>query len=959
MREEKNTDFLTNTLPAANSDAADYDNTPRLDDWAIEDLRRSGLSDDTIKRMGCYSVRSDEEIKSLVGFGHMNGKSILEQAEAAYAIPYNDSSTFCRIRVKKPIPQPNGKSAKYLSPKKSVASPWHVYYFHGEDAKFSKKKGAIIIVEGEKKAAKVAQDLVAAGDMESLVIGTPGITIWEQWKEWNGQLRIGGRPVYIAFDAADFGSYNDSNFEDNISENIDVEHQAMKLWLFLRTQKKVRNAYIIDWDHKEKGIDDYLVANPNSIKTLVDTASPNPFECLPMFRATNGYEHLAPIVVSLFLKKIQYKAIWEELQLENRFFVGFETFNKLIASLIKKAEKKDNAETLVENKTQPMTDSIIWISPKGKVMPAAAAVAFAKKNESLVYHQDTESFWNKTKTGWAQILDEQVFCYLTAFIGKELATTTIINDIMHFLKALFVENKQPADIDTSNCLINGQGRVLPKFAALSFLKQQQGNLIYINSKFWLYGQPKAGIWQHISDTQLLCRISNMLEAKKVTLSLLSDILENVRYILMEEQSKNPISFDTQTHLLCFTNLVFDTKAMKLMPHARDLYQTIQFPYAHPGIIKMSKQDLRAASPCWHKFLDSLKFIPLTIQRLQEWFGLSLVPITKLERCLFLKGKGSNGKSTMLEVLTNLVGRSQVSHIPPAKLFEPFQLCGIEGKLINISGDIATTVVFDEQFKDVITGTEQTTQAKYKDPFTFKPYARFIFSANNYIPSRDHSEGFYRRFDVIEFTQKFSKETKNIDRELAQKLLSELPYILIWAIEGLDRIQTNNWEFTDSQEFAKAKAEFERNSDPVREFIETNFFVSKDPNDSIETKTLRAYYTDWCKETHHTPMAENRLGQEILNFALTKKRVRDKVSGLLECHYTGIRLPRPTDSIPGEEIPIPIPEPIVKPIEDYLSPEEEESLKERIAILEVECNLTHEQAQVQARKSVLALRKQVS
>ena len=88
---------------------------PQLSDRHREDLRLSGLSDDTIEALGFYSG-NESQVRRLLGFG----------AGAGLVIPYqtfNDLPFFCRVKPDSPLAL-GGRPAKYLSPKGALAQAY-------------------------------------------------------------------------------------------------------------------------------------------------------------------------------------------------------------------------------------------------------------------------------------------------------------------------------------------------------------------------------------------------------------------------------------------------------------------------------------------------------------------------------------------------------------------------------------------------------------------------------------------------------------------------------------------------------------------------------------------------------------------------------------------------------------------------------------------------------------------
>lgn len=90
--------------------------------WILDDLRRSGLDDDTIALMGVYPVTDPKELKKILGFSSLGGHGILRTTRA-YAIPYPGLDDFIRVKLDPPL-----NRRKYLSPKGHPGHPGKAMY---------------------------------------------------------------------------------------------------------------------------------------------------------------------------------------------------------------------------------------------------------------------------------------------------------------------------------------------------------------------------------------------------------------------------------------------------------------------------------------------------------------------------------------------------------------------------------------------------------------------------------------------------------------------------------------------------------------------------------------------------------------------------------------------------------------------------------------------------------------
>lgn len=330
----------TTSLPEV-CDAADY---YTLEKFIAEDFVKSGLSQITMKKMSAFPITEDENLVKYLGFSDYpmgSGNSILSRTQV-YAITYPDG--FVRIKLMTPLEDANGKTVKYLSPSKEEnPDTAHMFYLM-DSAEAANKSGPLFFTEGEKKCAKIQQELKNIKETRGFCIGFPGVSMFakclrKQDKEL--KLRFSGRKCYIAFDYADYIDTPEK------SANADVQKECLKLWLALR-KKKAAAVYILFWDDDPtcKGIDDYLVKHKEDgdFRVLMESASENPFEILQLFQDRCGYMRLAECIAGSFYSKEEYKALWQEFDLSSHYSITFETFNDLVVKELRKIAPKEDTQ---------------------------------------------------------------------------------------------------------------------------------------------------------------------------------------------------------------------------------------------------------------------------------------------------------------------------------------------------------------------------------------------------------------------------------------------------------------------------------------------------------------------------------------------------------------------------------------------------------------------------------------
>jgi len=410
--------------------------------------------------------------------------------------------------------------------------------------------------------------------------------------------------------------------------------------------------------------------------------------------------------------------------------------------------------------------------------------------------------------------------------------------------------------------------------AAQVARDEDGNLICVCQTFWKYS---CGVWKREEDAQIKSRIHRKIAIREealgcLTSALVEDVYKQLGLILLAPPE---FHFNREPIVLNFTNGTLDLNEGEFSgSHRRELFQNIQFPYDF---------DRDAHCPIWDQFLESLEFDLDTLSSLQEWAGYCLLPIVRgtLQKSLFLVGEGANGKSVFLETLAAVL--DNVSHLELSELFDRFKIAELEGKLANICTDVETSKVMDARFKKIVAGEPQSAERKFKKPFEFQPFAKILFSANEFIPTKDRTHGFYRRFDVLRFNRIFKSEEQK--PELLQELKKEVSGIFNWALEGLERLSQQNWIMTKSSYMDDCHNEFKRATNPLQLFIEEECVV--EGNATVDSNELRSSYKRYCEDKGYKVPSDNILGKELKRLGINKNRIRKEEGRIIL--YEGIQL----------------------------------------------------------------------
>lgn len=250
------------------------------------------------------------------------------------------------------------------------------------------------------------------------------------------------------------------------------------------------------------------------------------------------------------------------------------------------------------------------------------------------------------------------------------------------------------------------------------------------------------------------------------------------------------------------------------------------------------------------------------------------------------GGGRNGKSTLLEVIkTFLGGEENVSHQPlQAFTSNRFSTARLFGKLANIFYDIPNKALQDTGLWKATSGGDTIdAEQKFKDPFSFKPYAKQFYSTNQLAPTEDISDAFMRRWRIIRFPNVFVDEElgegeQRADPHIIDKLITpkELSGILNLALEALQNCMERG-RIPRNQTIQELRDEWQREANPVIGFVDA--YVEYNALCESEREKVYSAFIAYCSGNKVVPWSKTRFNKEFqTNTGALSVRSSDKSKG---------------------------------------------------------------------------------
>jgi len=294
------------------------------------------------------------------------------------------------------------------------------------------------------------------------------------------------------------------------------------------------------------------------------------------------------------------------------------------------------------------------------------------------------------------------------------------------------------------------------------------------------------------------------------------------------------------------NGMLDWRTLELRPHKSEFMSTIQLPFEY---------DKSARCPRFDKWVAEV--IPEDCHQLfWEFLGYMMMSGNPLQIAILLYGGGGNGKGTVIRLLTHMLGAKNISNVDLQGLSKNhFAMAEMFGKIANMAGDIDAKYLDETaQFKQITGEDTVRAEKKFKDAFSYKPWAVPVFSANKLWRSSDDTEGYLRRWVIIPFPHELDR-TKKFDESLLQ---AEASGIFNKAVTNLS-ILMERGAFAPNGAALDVMDEFRTQNDPVRMWLkDTSSVYTIFPSDRMSRDAAYEAYRWWCMSNGYKPKGSREL-----------------------------------------------------------------------------------------------------
>jgi putative DNA primase/helicase len=259
-------------------------------------------------------------------------------------------------------------------------------------------------------------------------------------------------------------------------------------------------------------------------------------------------------------------------------------------------------------------------------------------------------------------------------------------------------------------------------------------------------------------------------------------------------------------------------------------------------------DPEASCPRFLRFLKETLVDNAVIKFVQRYSGYTLTGITRERLLAILYGFGKNGKTTLVELLHEVLGDYARNTDVETLLIKKYQGVGndvaaLKGARFVSAAEVEKGRRLAESKVKQLTGRDTVTaRFLFGENFDFKPEFKLWLSTNNKPVIQGTDDAIWDRIRLIPFSQRF--DGPKADPKLPDKLRNELAGVFAWMVEGCLEWQEHGLE--EPKTVTDATKQYREEMDTLAAFLDEVCVLG--PNYRVLAEGLYQRYAMWCDKS---------------------------------------------------------------------------------------------------------------
>ena len=369
--------------------------------------------------------------------------------------------------------------------------------------------------------------------------------------------------------------------------------------------------------------------------------------------------------------------------------------------------------------------------------------------------------------------------------------------------------------------------------------------------YWYSG----GVYKRISDAEFRGHIKRKIERWNPGLVRMSDVKETFENLSADLRFRDESDKDPDELLINFRNGLYNAREKAMKPHTPDIFTTRQLPFDYPA----DPENAQSKCPNFRQFMQRfcggadyrhpdrnarfkllMEFVAVLVSNIDGW---------KFKKSLWLVGPGDSGKTQFLLLLAYLLELINCYSCDLAKLeSERFAAGPIYGKRFIFAPDLKFVKVPElSLFKKLTGGDLIGVERKGVDGFTYRFRGLCAFGMNK-LPRFGGDDGKHVLKRMMIFQCPEGVPEAQQDSDLLDKMESEAPYIVAWALSYLPGVIKRGYRFTQLADADAARKSYQMQNSSVGRFLAECCIDVNRPRDEVERAQVQSWRGSFNKPT---------------------------------------------------------------------------------------------------------------
>ena len=513
---------------------------------------------------------------------------------------------------------------------------------------------------------------------------------------------------------------------------------------------------------------------------------------------------------------------------------------------------------------------------KLKVSDILGKIPAKKRTSHPLHESDTNANFSLTKDGtlghcWRHLVSlnaVQYLCIKNGYSKCEDAGTPHkgrgISKIRGDKKAYEIAYEEAVKLELIDAKTNKISSILQSHYTKRDLAEQIFDIqpyFYDSSKLWWLWNTELFKWEVKDDKDILIVVSNNSDANTVNSKEKNEILES-----MQQYGRKQIPKPIEKTWIQFKDTIVDYKTGEEFKATPKYFVTNPIPF---GL----HDERFIETPTIDKIFEEWVGEEY-VQTLYEIIAYCLIPDYPIHRLFCFIGEGMNGKSCFLRLLKTFIGKDNMTSTElDSLLTSRFEITKLHKKLVCVMGETNFSEMSKTSVIKKLTGQDTIGyEYKNKNPFDDVNYAKILIATNNLPTTTDKTIGFYRRWLIIDFPNRFS-EQKDILKDIPDE---EYEILTIKSLRILKDLMDKK-QFHKEGTIEDREKKYEDKSNPFDKFWGEN--IIEDSNSFVSKKKLKERLDSWCKENRFRLLSELTISKHMKDKGIeTTKKTMDWIDG---------------------------------------------------------------------------------